>query len=180
MQRSQIIPLTTTTAALLLSACGGDGGDEKVAPGEFANDVCTAFRAWAEPVREGPAKLQRIDSGAPPQENKDAYADFVDTAIEATDQLAEDIDAAGTLDSANGDEVADALVRSVEATKGELEDVSETVEELPTDSPESFNTASEAFTRELSAALESVGDGLQEVDAPELEKAIAEEGACQS
>jgi hypothetical protein len=171
------IPLIT--AALLLPACGGDDGGDEVAVGEYASDLCTAFTTWTGSIGAQQEKVQRVESDAPPQRSKDALAAFVDSSVEATGTLVDDIRSAGTPDTENGGEAADALLSAAEGTKRELEQARESVEELPTGSRREFDRATEAFTNEIRGALEGVGDGLEEIDTPELDRAIDEERACQ-
>jgi hypothetical protein len=178
--RSKTIPLIAA-AALLVSACGDDDGDDKVAVGDFASDICTAFTDWTDSIRERQTELQKnLDPGASPTEGKDALAGFLDDAVAASDQLVEDVEGAGTPDTENGDEAADALQTAAEGARNKLEDAQERVEDLPTDSPEAFGQAADDFGNEVRSALEGVGDGIEEVDTPELDKAIDEESACQS
>ena len=52
--------------------------------------------------------------------------------------------------------------------------------DLPTDSPQAFSAAADEFGNEVRTALEGVGDGLQDIDTPELDEAIDQEEACQA
>jgi hypothetical protein len=180
--RSKTIPLIAA-AALLISACGDDddGGGDSVAVGEFASDICTAFTDWTGAIQERQTDLQEgLDPGASPQEGKDALSGFLDEAVEASDQLVEDVEAAGTPDTENGEDAAEALQGAAEDARDKLADAQERVEELPTDSPQAFSEAADEFGNDVRSALEGVGDGLEEIDTPELDKAIDEESACQT
>jgi len=114
-----------------------------------------------------------------PEEDRDALQQFVDQAVDASNQLVDDVDAAGSPDTENGDDAADAFRAAVEGTRDELEDAQAEVGELPTDSPQSYRTAVNAFVTDLRSTLDGIDDELQDVDAPELEEALDESSACQ-
>jgi hypothetical protein len=181
---SKTIPLLAA-GALVVSACGDDGGDDgggdKVAVGDFASDICTAFTDRTNAIREGQTELQkRLEPTASPSEQKDALAAFLDDALAANDQLVEDLDAAGVPDTKNGEEVAEAVQAAAEGARERLADARDEVDDLPTESPQAFEEAAGDFRDELGSALEGLGAGITEVDTPELEKALGEESACQS
>jgi predicted RNase H-like HicB family nuclease len=178
--RSKTIPLIAVSA-LLVTACGGDDdGDDKVAVGDYASDICTAFTDWSGSIRDRQGELEQgLDPDATPQEGKDALETFLDDAVDASDTLVEDVEAAGTPDTENGEDVAEALQSAAEDARGKLEQAREDLDDLPTDSPEAFSTAADDFGDEVRTALEGVGDGIEEIDTPELDKAIDEESACQ-
>jgi hypothetical protein len=180
MIRSKTIPLIAA-AALFVSACGDDdGGGDKVEVGDFASGICTAFTDWTDAIQARQSELQEgLDPGASPQEGKDALQGFLDDAVEASDQLVDDVEGAGTPDTDNGQDAADALQGAAESARDKLEDARASVEELPTESPEAFSKAADDFGNEVRSALEGVGEGLEEIDTPELDKAIDEEKACQ-
>ena len=182
MLRSKTIPLIAVLA-LTISACGDDddGGGGSVAVGDYASDICTAFTDWTQAIQDRQTELQEgLQPGASPQAGKDALQGFLDDAVAASDTLVEDVDGAGTPDTENGEEAADALQGAAEGARDKLADAQENVADLPTDSPEAFGEAADEFGNEVRSALEGVGDGLQDIDTPELDEAIDEEEACQA
>jgi hypothetical protein len=180
--RSKTIPLIAVMA-LFIPACGDDdddGGGESVAVGEYASDICTAFFGWRDAIQEGQTDLaSSLESDAAPQEGKDALQGFLDNAVAASDQLIEDVEAAGTPDTENGEEAADVLQTAAEQARDRLADAQADVGDLPTDSPEAFSAAAAQFGNDVQAALGESGEGLQDVDSPELNQAFDEEEACQ-
>lgn len=181
MLRSKTI-LLVAVLALFIAACGDDddGGGESVAAGDYASDVCAAFFSWRDAIQEGQTELgSTLAPDAEPQEGKDALQGFLDNAVEASDQLIEDVDAAGTPDAENGEEAADVLQSAAEQAKDRLEDAQADVADLPTDSPQAFSEAAAQFGSDVQAALSATGEGLEDVDSPELDKAFDEEEACQ-
>ena len=182
MLRSKTI-LVLALLALFISACGDDddGGDGSAEVGDYASDICTAFTDWTKAIQDRQTELQEgLQPGASPQEGKDALEGFLDDAVTASDQLVEDVEAAGTPDTDNGDEAADALQQAATEARDKLAEAQENVADLPTDSPQAFSDAASQFGDDVRSALEGVGDGLQDIDTPELDEAIDDEAACQS
>jgi hypothetical protein len=180
--RSKTI-LLIAVLALFISACGDDddGGGDSVEVGQYAADICTAFTDWTEAIQERQTELEQgLEPGASPQEGKDALQGFLDDAVTASDQLVEDVDAAGTPDTENGEEAATALQDAAQGARDQLAQAQEDVADLPTDSPEAFSAAADEFGNDVRTALEGVGDGLEDIDTPELDEAIDEEEACQA
>ena len=182
MLRSKTI-LLIAVLALFISACGDDDDDGggTVDVGEYAAGICTAFTDWTAAIQERQTELESgLEPGATPQEGKDALQGFLDDAVTASDQLVEDVEAAGTPDTENGEDAAQALQDAAQGARDKLADAQEDVGDLPTDSPDAFSAAADEFGNEVRTALEGVGDGLQDIDTPELDKAIDEEEACQA
>ena len=162
--------------AVLMSACG----DDPVPVDNYANDLCTALTGWTEELRDRQADLQAgAEPGRSPEADRDALQRFVDGAVAASDGLVEDVEEAGVPDIDNGEEVADAFRDAVEETRSELEEAQDDVAEIPTDSAESYAAAVEDFVTEIRSTLEGINDHFQDVDAPELDRALDEAAACQ-
>ena len=158
----------------------GCGEDESISVGDYANDLCTALIDWTETVRASEMELREgAQPDQSPADDKEALQQFVDGAAEASQKLVEDVDAAGTPDTENGEEAADAFRAAVEETSDELEDARAEVGELPTDSADSYRTAVDEFVAGLRDTLDGIDDQLQDVEAPELERALDESSACQ-
>jgi hypothetical protein len=180
--RSKTI-LLIAALALFISACGDDddGGGGSADVGDYAADICTAFTDWTKAIQDRQTELEQgLDPGASPQEGKDALQGFLDDAVAASDTLVDDVEAAGTPDTENGDEAADALLEAAEGARDQLAAAGDDVANLPTDSPEAFSQAADKFGNDVRVALEGVGDGLQDIDTPELDEAIDSEEACQA
>jgi hypothetical protein len=132
-------------------------------------------------LRERQAELQQgVDPGSSPGTERDALEGFVDTAVDASDTLVDDLDDAGVPDIENGDEVADAVRTAFEETRGEIEDAQDTVADIPVDSPGAYRAAADQFVTDLRTTIEGIGEHLDAVDAPELEAALDEASACQA
>ena len=177
-----ITVLLIAALALFISACGDDddGGGGSADVGDYAADICTAFTDWTKAIQDRQSELQQgLQPGASPAEGKEALQGFLDDAVSASDQLVDDVEAAGTPDTDNGEDAANALQEAATGARDQLAEAQENVADLPTDSPQAFSEAASKFGDDVRTALEGVGDGLQDIDTPELDKAIDDEEACQ-
>ena len=182
MLRSKTIVLIAALA-LSISACGDDddGGDGTASVNDYASDICTAFTDWTQAIQDRQTELEEgLEPGASPQEGKDALQGFLDDSVAASDELVDDVEAAGTPDTENGEEAANALQEAAEGARDQLADAQADVGDLPTDSPEAFSEAADQFGDDIRIALEGVGEGLEDIETPELDKAIDEVEACQT
>jgi len=162
--------------AVLVPACGEDS----VAVDDYANDLCTALTGWTQALRDRQAELQEgVEPGRSPEEDRDALQQFVEGAVEESDALVDDVEAAGEPDIEDGGEVADAFRTAVQDTRDELEEARDDVAQIPTDPPGAYRTAVEEFTTEVRNTLEGIDERFQDVDAPELDMALDEASACQ-
>ena len=159
-----------------MSACGEDS----VAVDDYANDLCTALTGWTQGLRDRQTELQEgVEPGRSPEEDRDALQQFVEGAVEASDALVDDVEAAGEPDIEDGGDVAEAFRTAVADTRDELEEARDDVAQIPTDSPGAYRTAVEEFTSEVRNTLEGIDERFQDVDAPELDMALDEASACQ-
>lgn len=168
--------------AIFATACGdddgGDGGDT-VAAGDFAADICTAFIEWQEGIQERQGDLQTgLDPEASPEEGRDALESFLSNVNDDTDTLVERVNDAGVPDADKGEEIADALKQAAEGAQTELQKAEEDVADLPVDSEAAFKEAADEFGNNIREALGNVGEGIQDIESPEVEKAFEDEEAC--
>jgi chromosome segregation ATPase len=159
-----------------MSGCG----DDSVEVGDYANDVCTALRGWAQDVRDSQTELQQKSTqGASLETDRDSLQQFVDDAVAATDDLKQEVEDAGEPDIDGGGEVADAFHEAVEDTRSRLETARDEVGEIPADNPEEYRAAVDDFIASLRSTLEGIDEHFEDVDAPDLDTALDEASACQ-
>jgi chromosome segregation ATPase len=155
-------------------------GDDSVEVGDYANDVCTALRGWAQDVRDSQTELQeKSTQGASLETDRDSLQQFVDDAVAATDDLKQEVEDAGEPDIDGGGEVADAFHEAVEDTRSRLETARDDVGEIPADNPEEYRAAVDDFIASLRSTLEGIDEHFEDVDAPDLDTALDEASACQ-
>jgi hypothetical protein len=185
--RGSLFGAVLVAGAMWLGACGGGDGDdgdgggggETVSADAYAAAFCNAFGAWIDEVGNLSSGLQSgLQPGLSEEEGQEVLRDFLGAILTATDQLADDLDSAGAPDVENGEEFADALAGAIDDARAALATAQEGVEELPLDSPEGFQEASDELGNEINDAFDQAGDPLEDFDIPELEGAFEDEPAC--
>ncbi len=168
--------ILVTTLALATAGCG----DDSVAVGDYANDLCTALKGWTQDLRDSQAELQeKSNPGTSLETDRDALQQFVDDAVAATDDLKQEIEDAGEPDVDGGGEVADAFQDAVEDTRSRLETARDEVGDIPADNPEDYRAAVDDFVTNLRTTLEGIDEHFADVDAPDLDMALDDASACQ-
>ena len=184
--------------ALVLAACGGDddGGDTgsttgttaeatgdtgstgTVSPEEYVKSVCTSMSTWVTDVQ---SLSNDFGTGIDPtdvQATKDALVDLFDQMLAATDTLISNLDAAGTPDIENGEEIRSSLSASFEQARSALDDAKTQVEALSVDDPAAFGTELQNIGTAIQSSMSGITGSLSGLAAPELEQAAANEPAC--
>jgi hypothetical protein len=165
-----------TALALVTSGCG----DDSVEVGDYANDLCTALKGWAQDIRDSQVELQQqAQPGASLESDRDSLQQFVDDAVAATDDLGQEVEDAGEPDIDGGGEVRDAFQEAVEDTHSRLEEARDAVGEIPADDPDDYRAAVDDFVTNLRSTLEGIDEHFADVDAPDLEMALDDASACQ-
>jgi len=183
VSRSRSIFLAlAASSALAMTACGDDdggGGGDSVSASDYASDICTAFLGWRDDIQKRQSDLQEgLSPGISPEEGKDALAGFLGDAVTASDDLVDEVEAAGTPDAENGEDAAAALQKAAQDARDELDEAQQNVDDLPTDDRQAFGAAATQLGNGVRNALQGVGAGLQDINSEELDKAFNEEEAC--
>ena len=182
MLRSRTIT-ALAVAALFITACGDDddgGSGGTVSAGDYASDICTAFLGWRDAIQQRQEDLQEgLSPGISPQEGRDALGSFLGDAVEASDDLVEQVEDAGVPDAENGEEAATALQDAAQQARDRLDEARADVDDLPTDDRQAFSSAADELGNGVQEALSRVGEGLEDIESEELDKAFDEESACQ-
>jgi hypothetical protein len=171
------IALTAVLAAgLLASSCG----DDSVEVADYANDLCTALKGWTTDLRDSQAELQaKATPDASLESDRDALEQFVADAVAATDDLKQEVEDAGEPDIDGGGDVSDAFHEAVDDTRRQLEEAQDRVGQIPADNPQDYRAAVDEFLTNLRSTLEGIDEHFEDVDAPDLDKALDDASACQ-
>jgi hypothetical protein len=177
------IALIVAALALGASACGG--GDEAASgasPQEWSADVCGALQSWRSDLETKTNDLQSTAAGATSvAEGRDLIVDFLDETITRTDQMLNEVEAAGSPDVDDGETIARDFRTQLAKIKPIFEDAREKAADLP-DDPQGFAEGAQEIGTAMSTAGEQVGaefESSDKFDSPELEKAFNDEPACQ-
>jgi hypothetical protein len=190
-------PLTWILAAvgvvlvvIVVAAIGGrDESNETVPAGEWAQNVCGTVAVWRgelEAIVEdiGTPSAASPAGEEPQSETPQGRTGFVnkgvERAVQATETMVEGIDNAGTPDTENGEEAAQALSSWANMTLDELEAEQRALEEEPDTLQESIEQVADG-ARAIASALTG---GVQAVAAvvqadPALVPVLRESSTCQ-
>jgi hypothetical protein len=151
-------------------------------PGQWSSKVCTSLSDWSEELARLSADLEPPDDPTPKQV-KAALIEFLGEAVDATDALLDDIEAAGTPDVDQGKGVARVFLRGIGRARELFADAEEDARNLPTGSRAKLQARAQAIER----ALDEGGSEVQGVfnaaetryDIPALNRAFNNTAACQ-
>ena len=194
MRRSIARALALLLALTLLAACSDDGGgegggtggddggttDQVTAPADYVEGLCTAVGDFQDDLEQQGTEFQNaFGSGTPsPEEAKDTLATFVGDLSTRTQQLIDDVQALGTPDVDNGDEVRTALTSAFERVVEAFDQAEADIEALSTDDPAAL---AEGFTEvgtQLQEAGTDISASFDDLQSPELDEAAADVPAC--
>ena len=183
MRRTRIKAISIGAAVALAStgvaSCGGDS----VSADEYVGSICTAMGDYLDTVVAGQASAQAALSGSTgdPAAAKEEVVGFLDEATAASEEAASEIEDAGQPDVENGEEIANAINEAFDGITQTFESAQASAEDLPTDSEESFASAAEEISTNLTESGEQISTGLESVgDSSELEEAAQNNTECQS
>jgi len=193
MRRSFVRALALLLALTLVAACGGDddgggagdgddGGtsDQVTVPADYAEGLCTAIGDFQEDLQQQSTEFQNaFGSGTPsPEQAKDTLATFVGDLSTRTQQLIDEVDALGTPDVDNGEEVRETLTSAFERVVEAFDQAEADIDALSTDDPAAL---AEGFTEvgtQLQAAGTDISSSFDDLQSPELDEAAADVEAC--
>jgi hypothetical protein len=169
--------LTLISVAALCAGCGASSGPPKVAPRAYVRAVCSAISPLERDVVSRSSALGG-STATDATQAKETLKGFLTAVAQDADHALAKIQAAGTPDIKNGERVSSAIVKTFTQLRDTMRTAVGKAGSLPTDSPSSFNTAAHALTVNVKGSLSSIdASGLSD---PDLEKAAANEPACQS
>ena len=173
---------TGTTTGTTAEATGGDTGTSggTATPEEYVKSVCTSMSTWVNDVQTMSTEFgSSLDPSADIQTQKDAIVGLFDDMLAATDTLISSLDAAGTPDVADGDQIRSTLSDSFEQARTALEDAKNQIDALSVDDPQAFATELTNIGTAIQTSMNGITGSLSGLAAPELEQAAANEPACQ-
>ncbi len=193
MRRKITSALAVLLAISLLVACssgdgdgGGGGGDDGsaadtvTAPADYAEGLCTAIGDFQADLQQQSTEFQdAFGTGTPsPEDAKDTLAAFVGDLSDRTQQLIDDVDALGTPDVENGEQVRSTLTGAFEQVVTAFDQAEADIDGLSTDDPAAL---AEGFT-EVATKLQNAGNEIStsfdDLQSPELDEAAADVEAC--
>jgi hypothetical protein len=193
MRRSIDRALALLLALTLLAACSSDDGgggeptdtgggttDEVTAPANYAEGLCTAVSDFQSDLQQQNAAFQdAFGGGTPsPEEAKDTLAAFVSDLSTRTQELIDEVEALGTPDVENGDEVRAALTSAFERVVEAFDQAEADIDALSTDDPAALAQGFTEVGTQLQAAGTDISTSFDDLQSPELDEAAADVEAC--
>jgi hypothetical protein len=167
----------TLIAVVALCAGCGSSGSSKVSASSYVGTLCSAISPLEKDVvsRSAALKKQTATSASQAKQNLRGFLDLV--ALDSDHALSR-IQSAGTPDISNGKVVAGTIVKTFTQLRDAMRSAVTKSATLPTDSPQSFQTAAQALLTSVGAALNKIdSSGLNN---PDVEKAEVGQAACKS
>lgn len=169
----------TLALLIVVGLCAGCGssGAPKVTPQAYVRSVCSAISPLERDVVTRSSALGG-STATDATQAKTTLQEFLTAVEQDADHALTRIRGAGTPDIENGKAVSDAIVKTFTQLRDTMRGAVSKASSLPTDSASSFNTAAHALTVSVKGSLTGIdASGLSD---PDLEKAAANEPACQS
>jgi hypothetical protein len=193
MRRSIARALALLLALSLLAACSsdGDGGSEDggedggsadtvTAPADYAEGLCTAIGDFQADLETQSTEFQDAFTGGTPSPDdaKDTLSSFVAELSDRTQELIDDVEALGTPDVENGEDVRSALTGAFEQVVVAFEEAEADIDGLSTADPAALAQGFTEVASKLQAAGTEISTSFDDLQSPELDDAAADVEAC--
>ena len=194
MRRAITSVLALLLALSLLAACssgddgggggsgGGDGGsaDAATAPADYAEGLCTAINDFQTDLDRQSAELQdALSQGTPsPADMKDTLVTFVSELSDRTHERIDDVEALGTPDVENGEEVRSTLTGAFETVAAAFDEAEADIDAISTDDPAALVQGFTDVGTKLQEAVTEISTSFGDIQSPELVEAAADVEAC--
>lgn len=180
-------------ALVLLAACSSDGSGgadggvtsaeapaEAAAPDAYMEGLCAAIVSYQGDLEAESTSLQdEFSGGTPtPEETKDVLVSFLGTMSDRTQQLIDDVEALGTPDVENGEQVKTAFVGAFQQVVDLFDSAKSDVEKLSTDDPAALAEGFATAATKLQEAGADIGASFNDLSSEELDAAAQEAASC--
>lgn len=180
-------------ALVLLAACSSDGSGgtdgvgtsaeapaEGAAPDAYMEGLCAAIVSYQGDLEAESTSLQdQFSGGTPtPEETKDILVTFLGNAADRTQQLMDDVEALGTPDVENGEEVKAAFVGAFQQVLDLFDSAKSDVEALSTDDPAALAEGFTSAATKLQEAGAGIGASFDDLSSSELDTAAQDAASC--
>lgn len=178
MKRGLRVFALSTAAAVILSACGGSGGGGGVSVDAYASDVCGALAAWVKDIQDRAATITEGINPGDAKAGKERLAEFIGDTVTGTDNLIEEVEAAGVPDTDGGEDAANQIVNGLEQVRDILVDAQDQIAALPTNDPQAFGQGAQEIATSLQEATGEAAGTIDSMNSEELSTAFAENEDC--
>jgi hypothetical protein len=179
--------LTAVACLALLAGCGGGGGDKgggdgKVTVETYASSVCTALTTWRRSLLDASTSLMQKTQTGSLKKVRSLFVSFYGGAIQQTDTMLAQVDAAGVPDLQNGDEVVKAMSAELGVYRPILVEARTKARNLPVNDESLFAPQAQSLGTRFQIQLNGLAtlfDAIdQKVGAPDLVEAAVADSTC--
>lgn len=185
MRRALLALTSLLLAGSVLAACsrdsdGGGGSGGGIAPDTYMAGLCSAMADYSSDLTaKSSAFGEEVLSGsASPRETKTSAIAFVDELAAATEDLIDDVQALGTPDVGNGEDVRTTLIGAFEQVITLLDEAKADIEALDTGDPVAMMQGFGEVVARLQEARAEIQRSLSGFESPELDEAAEGVEAC--
>jgi hypothetical protein len=155
------------------------GSVEAVAAGTFVDGLCTAMGDWVGVLQGGNTQLQQDLTGITSADQAiDLLVAYLDSTVEATDELISQVESLGTPDVEGGEEARQAFIDTFGGVRDALADAADEVRGMDTSDPEALAQALTTLSSDLTAATGDLVGPLARTSIPEFEQAYEDTASC--
>ena len=180
--RRKLSVMLVPLGMLVMGACsGGDGGDgetETVSATEYATGVCGAISGWIDDIQGLNQDLQAELDPTSVDSLKDSMVGFLDDVTTATEDVIDEVEAAGIPDVEDGQAAADAVLTALQNSRDVFEDARDRVQGLSTADPAAFGEELQTLGTDIQSSMSDIGGELDQFASPELDEAAKDVPAC--
>jgi hypothetical protein len=177
VRRTSVGVLCAMTAGLPLAACGGSSSSSGPTPAAYVKSICEAIGPFEQSVqtRSKNLRLATIKNAA---DGKQVLQKFLNQVASDTDNALVKLKAAGTPSVKNGKQVSATIVGAFTQLKVALTKAATQAGNLPTSSPQAFQTAAQSLGSSVNTSMQGIGTPLNNLKSADLEAAAKKEPAC--
>ncbi len=171
--------LVALVCALAAAGCGGSSGSSSsgITAGNYVKAICSAVGPFEKDVA---ARSNALNSAklTSPQQGKKAVQGFLHSVSSDTDQALTKLQAAGTPNVDNGEQISTTIVSAFKDLKQAIGSASAQAKSLSTTSPQSFKNGANKLGDTVRSSLSGISNSLGKLQSADLAKAAAKEPAC--
>ncbi len=189
--RRSLVGLVLMSLSLLAACSSGDPAPpeqgtpaeaptEATAPADYVEGLCAAVVSYqADLEAENTALQDSISTGEPdPAALKTALESFLAALSDRSQRLVDEVDALGTPDVDNGEDVRSALTSAIEQVVTLFDEARSDIAALATDDLAALEEGFIAAGAKLQEAAVGISGSLDGLSSPELKEAAADAPSC--
>jgi hypothetical protein len=184
LARALAFLLAAGVLAFAAAGCGGgdDSGSSGTDPDTWAADVCGALNTWGDDVKSKSQALSSdLQSSGDLKGVKDKLVAFLDDVQASTQEMVDDVKAAGPPAAEDGTRVQEDLEAGLTEARDALNHAADTAGELDTSNPSAFLKGVQSLAQQVQDELTATAQHFKSLEstAGDLDEAIKDEPACE-